>query len=195
MGGRISSQKFYNSVQGIHDQFISGPPRLVQLNPSQKKLVKELGINLECTYIVCKDLIPYADKITSKNKTIDMALPHDEALYFDKKYILANSAEEIMDLIIYMVFHRVISNKSMGYLGRLLMALEKTIEDDIQDEKILSKKKQITATLGILKQLAIELPNNTKEKMNVIWVIEKSKCVNEWCGKDITLEQQKENIK
>ena len=195
MGSKISSTTFYTKVTETSNKISCGPPRFVELNANQKKLAKKLILDLDHAEKVCMNIDICSGIIKPKKWIVHMALPCDDILIFDKKALLNKSAHHMFLAKWDLEKCGFLSNVNIAYLGRMLRALQTTIEDDIKNNDdlkneiktnhlnivdIVACEKSINDSFKTLNEFCSELPMAHRESHNTIWVLEKTKTIKAW---------------
>lgn len=173
MGLKISAEKFYGGVQGMNYRVIGKRPQYVKLNNSQKELSAKLHVSLANTCQLCESLRSYADIITMKNnRIVEIALPRDDDLCFDKTYVLSHSIDQVDDFNYHMHFNGFIPHIAIAYLGRLFVSMRRTIDDEIHNEDIIPCRDSIDNSLKTLREFCAALPKEHIENNNIVWITE-----------------------
>lgn len=187
MGFKISSEKYFDDVRNMNQRVVKRRPKFIKLNDYQTKLTNTLGNELDDTCTLCGNLKDYTDMIilsATNNPTVEMPLPHEEILCFDKRNVSNNSTEQISEINYHMQKNGFLSLIGIAYLGRLLMSMKTMIDDDIKDEQIknnvLPCRQSIDKSLGTLKTLCGELPKEHIENLNVIWIVKNTPLMDDW---------------
>ena len=204
MGSTISSTEYLNKVIKMSDRVVSGPPKLVKLNYKQKTLAKDFSSKLNKTCKVCECMRKYAYAISPKVPNIDMALPDDDSLCFNKHDILHDSIYQIKSITTYTDIYGFLPHIGIAYLGRLLVAMKLTIDEDLlhhkipiekfsqniltpesnkstkENEKLLQCKKAIDESMSSLEKLCDEFTSKQKNDSRIVWITEDSSMVYQW---------------
>lgn len=180
MGVKYSADKYYRKVETFNSHIKYGPPRFVKPNDEQIKLAEEFKVKFKCTCLKTNILSKYVNNLTPKENIVSMALPGDDDLEFDKNYMLVNAEKHLCEMYINMECDGFMSIQEIAYIGRLLRAIEKMIDDDIKDEEILPYKESVKESLSSLKNFCAELPEHLSNNTNVVWIIDESPIIDKW---------------
>jgi hypothetical protein len=181
MGSKICAQTYFKEVHEANNLIARGPPLFIQTTKSQKQIAERLTVHLKGTCKACECLKSFANIIIPKNVHVDMALPNDDTLRFDKKDVLAESVRQIEDISIFMKSGGYTSINTMGYLGRLLFVIQKTIDEDLQSgDDVLSCKESANQSLEMLEKFYSELPEEYKERKSAVFVLNDTEYTNKW---------------
>lgn len=180
MGIQISAPEYFERVKGMNETIVIGPPKFVELNKKQKESVEDLVVKLGETCKLCECLKTFADTITPKDTSVETALPQEQILCFDKKYLLENSVGHIEEFRKYAGSGGFILNDGIAYLGRMLRAMQSTIDDDIHDKNILPCKNSVDESMETLKDFCKTLPKQERNNNNTVWVVQNGLYAGEW---------------
>lgn len=177
MGLEISMPNLFDGVKNITHSIMIGPPRFIQLNETQKQAMTQFIDQLEITSAKCDYLKQFADKILQKN----------DNLFENKKFVLANSAEQIKEVITRAKQHGFIANTGLMYFTYLFEMLQQTINQDIVNDGTLDLAfcgKSIWDSVEAFRNLRKVLQEKPQCDQNVVWVfgdgIDKWKVAPRW---------------